>query len=259
MSILEVTVREEIKKNGANHFKKRIILMVVAEQDLSSFPNENFVPEQRFFRWMKSSSLKRKTERARTLMDNQPLTKKDEIENFISDLVHNLQENLSTSRVHNPMSEMLDKEIKDVEKNKDLEKEIEDDKENKDNFDDLVISYGFNEEKFFLAKRFYDSSPLDYTQLFYGENKQKSSTFESDDVYWTEAVINDVKTDVLTTQEAEKEFFSIQYSSAAQMWTSVNQEQKRRFDMWIKENPAMFKVFEALYSVCREMDYAPLR
>jgi len=38
----------------------------------------------------------------------------------------------------------------------------------------------------------------------------------------------------------------------------VNQDQKRKFDTWIKFNPALFKLFEACYAVTSDVNYSPI-
>jgi hypothetical protein len=120
----------------------------------------------------------------------------------------------------------------------------------------IDIEYGFQQEE--LAKNFYKPNAIDYVKMFYGEGK-KPFNFESEDDYWAEMALSGVETDELSVVDAQETMRDIQYAAALNTLSEVSQESKRRFDMWIKFNPGMFAAFESLYSLTKDVDYAPLR
>lgn len=138
-------------------------------------------------------------------------------------------------------------------KKSDLEKEIEETNEEKKEI--IAFGYNFAEEEF-LSQGQYPSLPLDYVKMFYGENKKKPLAFESEDEYWTEAALADVENDMLTTSEAKETFLATQYVAAAGAWSETNIDKKRRLDLWIKVNAAMFAALHTLYAFTGDVNYS---
>ncbi len=154
--------------------------------------------------------------------------------------------------------------LEDIAKNKKLLKKdesveiLEDDLSDLDEDDTSEISfqYSLGEEEF-LAKQFYQTASLDYMKMFYGESKSIKSSYENE--YFSDTIaICDVEADLLSTVEAESAFKEIQYAAIVGTGFSVNSEKKRKFDMWIKFNPALFGLFHSLYAVTDDVNYAPL-
>lgn len=117
-----------------------------------------------------------------------------------------------------------------------------------------TINYSFDPEKFHLGER-YQAPALDYDSLSYGPSKQ--GLFQSDDEYWTNvAPADDTEMEMLTVAEAQEAFVSIQYAAATGATYEVGGDTKRKFDLWIKFNPAEFRLFESTYALTREVNYA---
>lgn len=118
----------------------------------------------------------------------------------------------------------------------------------------ITLTYSAEEEQR-LAENFYKSVGVDYEKIMYGENK-KTGNFELEGEYWVEEVVS-TDSETLTTEEAEATLQSIQYNTMMGTRHEVSSEQRRKFDMWIKFNPAEFLLFEAVYALTQEVDYKP--
>src|SRR3989344_3925978 len=117
------------------------------------------------------------------------------------------------------------------------------------------ISYSFADEQF-LLEQFYNSLQLDYESSWYKHSK--SSLFESEEYLAADQEFYDSEAEILTTEEAEEALIEIQYAAVSGTPHEVDSETRRKFDMWIKFNPALFRLFEASYSLTRNVDYRPL-
>ncbi len=117
------------------------------------------------------------------------------------------------------------------------------------------ISYSFADEQF-LMEQFYNSLQLDYESSWYKHSK--SSLFESEEYLAADQEFYDSEAEILTTEEAEEALIEIQYAAVSGTPHEVDSETRRKFDMWIKFNPALFRLFEASYSLTRNVDYRPL-
>ncbi len=139
-----------------------------------------------------------------------------------------------------------------------LEEEIEDIPTlTDDKKPEINIEYAIGEGHLIQA---YGSHPtLDYETLWYGPADKKGTVFESQEEYWTGNVrMSDVESEMLTTMEAQEKFIDIQYSVVIGERFSTNSIEKRKLDMWIKFNPALFSMMEQSYGVTRDVNYAPL-
>lgn len=141
-----------------------------------------------------------------------------------------------------------------------VEKETEDSLENEIEEDDpensTKIKYSFDQE-LFQREQFYNKEQIRYEQSLYKQTR--SSLFESEEEYAAEEnEFHDTEAEILTTEEAEDALIEIQYASVIGTSREINSEKKRKFDMWIKFNPALFKLFEASYALTRNVDYRPL-
>jgi len=117
------------------------------------------------------------------------------------------------------------------------------------------IKYSFDEKQF-LMEQFYNKQ-IRYEQSLY---KQSGfSLFEPEEEYLAaENEFYDIETENLTTEEAEETLIEIQYAAVIGTSNDINSEKKRKFDMWIKFNSALFKLFESSYALTRNVDYKPL-
>ena len=100
---------------------------------------------------------------------------------------------------------------------------------------------------------------LDIEQLWYGNKTATISTFEPEDEYWTFTAAADVEEEMITAKEAQDSFQQIQYEAAAKSIGTVSFEDRRKFDFWIKFNSALFGVFQTVYAVTSDVNYAPPR
>lgn len=116
------------------------------------------------------------------------------------------------------------------------------------------VRYGFNEHEEF-RQPCAEVPVLDYQQLWYGE--KTSTTFFSEEDYWTGEVPADTAPESMTTEEAQKTFVDIQYNTVMGAISDMNCGDRHRFDVWIKFNRDLFGVFERLYAVTQEVNYAP--
>ncbi len=120
----------------------------------------------------------------------------------------------------------------------------------------LALAYSFHEEEFIASR--YNHAPLDYVKLFYGESA-RAGIFTTDDEYLVGIdLANDTDAEILTTEEAEQALIEIQYAAATGDHFVVNCEMKRKFDMWIKFNPALFSLFKSLHEITSNVDYRPI-
>ncbi len=115
-------------------------------------------------------------------------------------------------------------------------------------------SYSFHQEEF-IAGLQYNAPALDYEKLWYGEGKSISAGYVQDKDYVSE-VSSGTDSDMLTIQEAEETFMEIQYSAIFGNIYQINGEERRKFNLWIAFNPALFKLFESLQGLTRDVNYA---
>lgn len=114
-------------------------------------------------------------------------------------------------------------------------------------------SYSFHHQEF-LAGLHYNAPVLDYEKLWYGENKSLPAAYDVEQDYATEMPV-DTTSDMLTVQEAEETFMNIQYHALLGNVNEVNGEERRKFNLWIAFNPALFKLFESTRGLTREVNY----
>lgn len=117
-----------------------------------------------------------------------------------------------------------------------------------------ALKYGFSEEEHFLQMQ-QQQPVLDYERLWYDQKTR--TNFTSDEDYWTGDVSSGVKAETMTSEEARKAFVEIQYNTVMGTITDMNCGERRQFDTWIKFNRDMFGLFEQMYAVTREVNYAP--
>ncbi|MEK6901694.1 MAG: hypothetical protein AABX37_05090 [Nanoarchaeota archaeon] len=116
------------------------------------------------------------------------------------------------------------------------------------------IAYSFEEEQFRLGLQ-YGAPPLDYMRLWYGDPSEKGK-FAPDKEYVTEMPkATDTESGLLTAEEAQEAIVDIQYATVMGSPHDVDAETRRKVDLWIKFNPALFQAFESAYGVTREVNY----
>ena len=142
---------------------------------------------------------------------------------------------------------LLDKPI-----DKNLEDEVNDQEINSEIIEN--IDYSFHEQQ--LLERTYqqENSKLDYEQLFSTTNL---STINSDfeDEYWTNSTNSINNSELLSNEEAEETFLNIQYAYLLGQSNDISLDQRRKFHWWIKENPALFNLFENMHALTRDVNY----
>lgn len=135
--------------------------------------------------------------------------------------------------------------------------ETEEGPADKDFFADHLFprtSYSFHKEEF-IAGLQYHAPALDYEKLWYGESKAIPAGYSAEQEYAAEMPV-DTTSDMLTVQEAADTFMNIQYHAILGNVNEVSSEERRKFSLWIAFNPALFKLFEALQGLTREVNYA---
>ncbi len=169
---------------------------------------------------------------------------------------------LAISLIASREEKVEDTELEDtLEEVETSEKEDSDDEETIETITDdeldeeSTIKYAVGEEEF-LAKKFYESNNLDYVEMFYGDTPQYTAGYEMK--YDSEGSFEENETDMLSTMEAEDIFKEVQYAAIVGTSLGVSSEKKRKFDLWIKFNPALFSLLESTYSLTRNVDYKPL-
>ena len=141
--------------------------------------------------------------------------------------------------------------LEDSEEHEDSDpKDIDLDSESHDGID---LSYSFHEEKFLRSRSSY--APVNYEKLWYSSNLE--GTFEPDDEYWTFTSVSDSEAEILSTDQAESTLRSIQYATILGTNHDVSAKERKKFDLWIKFNSALFGLFESMYAVTRDVDYKP--
>lgn len=138
-----------------------------------------------------------------------------------------------------------------------------------ENIDEIIVSnddlgaaaggfsraaYSFPEEQF-LAGLQYDAPALDYVKLWYGEKETGRAEYVSGAEAVAEAW-HEGESEILTVQEAAETFMDIQYHALQGNVYQVNAEDRRRFDLWIKFNLALFKLLESTQGLTRDVNYA---
>lgn len=134
--------------------------------------------------------------------------------------------------------------------NEDLDDEVDDDLE------PINFDYSLHEEEH-LMRNFYNNSPVDYIKLWYDGNPP-SAKFALEGEYLAHSANLETEQEMITTEEAEQTFVNIQYATVLGVAHNVDSTERRKFDFWIKFNPALFGLFESLHSVTKDVNYKPL-
>ncbi len=148
----------------------------------------------------------------------------------------------------------LEQEVVDSEVNSDHVVKGQDKISSRDRIISVNIHYSFEQER--LCSVQVESSPVNYQQLFYGENPSQKASFNQEDEYWSPSLVADTESELLSAEEAEKKFTEIQYAAVMGNRFSVHFNETRKLDLWIKFNPALFSALESLYAVTRDVDYS---
>jgi len=114
----------------------------------------------------------------------------------------------------------------------------------------------YDQENILLMQQVYDQPMIDYEKLFYGDkSNQIKSGLNLDKDYWENEVRSNAETEKLSVDEAKETFMNIQYATVLGSETSMSSSDKRKFDLWIKFNSALFGLFENNYSITRDINY----
>ena len=71
-----------------------------------------------------------------------------------------------------------------------------------------------------------------------------------------ESVFSEVKSEVMTREEAEEKIKDIQYAQILGSSMDVDPMTRRKVANWIMFNPALFNFFESNYGITRDVDYS---
>ena len=143
-------------------------------------------------------------------------------------------------------------------------KENDSDEDQKDFWDNIKVDYSFPSEPL-LALGLYDAPVLDYVRLF-SDDKSRSSSAGAGLYLSTEDfsesttssyfASSDVQTIIISNQQAEKTMIRVQYSAVTNNFEMVLYQEREKLAHWVKFNPVLMRLFEALYGVTREIDYS---
>lgn len=176
--------------------------------------------------------------------------------------------NLSASvSGNNPGENKLESTVKNESLPRTSSKKESDDA-NTENDDKEVDSHNFSSrftvtysslDEARIAENFYHSASIDYNKLFYGPTSSTSARFQFEDDYWgNTANSDDTDAECLDNPEAQKALADIQYATIVGATHEIDSETRRKFDMWIKFNPDLFKMYETNTALTREVNYKPL-
>lgn len=169
------------------------------------------------------------------------------------------KENISEKKLEDSLSQNKIKKRKEkldpIDK---LENELDEEEvsEEEDKDDSPSISYGFQQEKFFEELFYQQSQVLDYEKLFYSPNSVKTSGNIMEGIYTSSRTVDKNESDMISTVEAGDTFLEIQYAAAVGAHSEVSLETRRKFGLWVKFNPALFKMFETMYTLTSDVNYA---
>jgi hypothetical protein len=144
--------------------------------------------------------------------------------------------------------ELFTKKVKE----KTLEDKVNHSKINKNTTE--KIDYYIHEQQL-LERSYMQESMIDYEQLFTLNESYKTQDSNLMDKYWLQLLTPDSKSKILSNEEAEETMISIQYAHLLGQSNDVSIEQRRKFHWWIKENPALFSLFENMHPLTREVNY----
>ncbi len=65
----------------------------------------------------------------------------------------------------------------------------------------------------------------------------------------------DQDSEVLDAREAEDTFKKIQYAAITGNTSDVSPDERRKFNLWVKFNPALSKMLETMYALTRDVNY----
>lgn len=128
--------------------------------------------------------------------------------------------------------------------------------EDEDKNDSPSINYGFQEEKFFEELFYRKNQVLDYEKLFYSPNSVKANGNIMEGIYSSSRTLEKNESDMISTVEAGDTFLEIQYAAAVGAHSEVSLETRRKFGLWVKFNPALFRMFETMYTLTSDVNYA---
>ncbi len=106
-----------------------------------------------------------------------------------------------------------------------------------------------------LMELFYASLSLGYGAVLYGEKKPASLEDFGRNGSEPSSAASDIESDVIAPEQAEETFKNIQYAALTGTKSEVDGEERRRFDWWIKFNPVLFQLMEAMYGLTRDVNY----
>jgi hypothetical protein len=110
------------------------------------------------------------------------------------------------------------------------------------------VSYGLQTSNF---------SVEDYKQLFYTVSNVKDNYSDEFNAGYEETGnFIDGDNEILSNPEAQDLFVCIQYANAFGTTSDINPEDRRKFALYIMQNPGMFKLIEATRSLSRDVDYS---
>ena len=150
-------------------------------------------------------------------------------------------------------SETIEKKTKKTDKDDD--KNTKKSKKDKDDRKSLgkAIIYSSQEEQL-LAENFY-SSDIDYNQLFsysLGPNG-KEETYEQGKI---PVAYSDAQDEQISTVEAAEAMREVQFAALLGAKTEVSYLKRKKMATWTMFNSAEFRMFETLYGLTRDVDYA---
>lgn len=131
------------------------------------------------------------------------------------------------------------------------EKELKTDETITDVFPPLLYNFHHDE---FLAGLHYNVPALDYETLGYGGHMAVITGYDAEQDYKAQ-IPDDAESDMLTTQKAEEIFMKKQFHALLGNMYEGNAEDRRKLYLWITFNPSLFKLFESLHGLTRDVNY----
>ncbi len=174
-----------------------------------------------------------------TSLTTSPTAEKDSVE-----------EKVSTASVIKDKDQEKSKDKNQDKKSEDFET-IETEVEKTDDVEPTLLNIQYSLEEQFQAEQFYQTAALDYEALFKPPPK---SVYNPEEEYSAD-VVEENESEMLTMKEAKEKFTKMQYASILGAHSDVNFEDRRKFNWWIKFNPAEFGLLQA-HSLTNDVNYA---
>ena len=180
--------------------------------------------------------------------DKKAPAKKSELETKVE------MEKVSEETDKRKVSDTIDKKTKKKE-DKDSDKKVKKSKKDHRKSQGKAITYSSQEEQL-LAENFYQSN-LDYNQLFsYSLNPNAKDAGAVYELGKIATAYSDVEDEQISAVEASETMREVQFAALLGAKTEVSYIKRKKMANWAMFNSAELRLFENMYGLTRDIDYA---